>query len=84
MSRCPECHQLFGHHDRCPNYDDRNNKPRIMPKCDVCGRTITDNDEYIENENGDMAHWDCIEGKLHLLEFLGYDIKQMSNRYDYE
>lgn len=84
MSRCPECHQLFGHHYRCPNYDDRNNKPRIMPECDVCGRTITDNDEYIENENGDMAHWDCIEGKLHLLEWFGYDVKQMSDRYNYE
>ena len=84
MSRCSECHQLFGHHYRCPNYDGRNNKPRIMPECDICGRTITDNDEYIENENGDMAHWECVDGKYHLLQWFGYDVKQMSDRYDYE
>ena len=62
-------------HPRCPNY--------ILPKayyyCSICNEGIYDGEEYIENDFGEYAHWDCFSGTKDLLDFLGYRIRIMED-----
>lgn len=46
--------------------------------CDICGEGICENDEYIENEDGEFRHLECIQGSRELVEWLGYEVKVMS------
>lgn len=63
---------------RCPNYV----PPKAKRYCSVCGEGIYEGEEYIENDSGDMRHYECFHGIRDLLEWLGYDIKCMRNDYD--
>ena len=58
---------------RCPNY--------IPPKASHCGSIgnegIYGGEEYIENDDGEYAHWDCVDYGRDLAKFLGYEIKTM-------
>lgn len=55
----------------CPNYS-----PIVSNMhCDICGENICDGDEYIENDNGDTRHLDCIFETKELLQWLDYEIK---------
>ena len=58
---------------RCPNH--------IIPKtshyCPVCGEGIFNGEEYIENDCGEYAHWECVDYGRDLVKFLGYEIKEM-------
>lgn len=72
---CKYCFAIDGHHDnRCPNY--------IAPKsnyyCSVCNEGIYGGERYIENSQGDFAHWDCICGMYDLADFLEIEIKEMN------
>lgn len=58
---------------RCPNY--------VMPKtryyCSICKEGIYNGEEYIQNDIGDYAHWECVDYGRDLVKFLGYEIKEM-------
>ena len=59
---------------RCPNY--------IVPKtshyCSICGEGILNGEEYIENDDCEYAHWECVDYGRDLAKFLGYEIKEMN------
>lgn len=62
-------------HPRCPNYT----SPRASHYCSYCDEAILDGEEYVENENGDIRHFECFDSLRDLLRWLGYDIKTMED-----
>ncbi len=62
---------------RCPNYS----PPKVSYYCSFCDEGIYDGEEYIENQDGKYIHYECVQGLRHLLDWLGYEIKEMSD-YD--
>ena len=70
---CEYCHGEGWHHTRCPNYK----IPKGDYYCSICGEWMYEGDEYIENNDGEYAHWDCIGYDRELLEWLGFEIKTM-------
>ena len=75
---CDICGRMLGHDARCPMYSPH----RTAYYCSSCGEWILDGEEYIENDNGEHKHLDCIYGLRNLLEWLGYEIKTMENEYE--
>lgn len=73
---CEICRQIPCHY-MCPNYE----PPRPKHYCYICRKGIYCGEEYIENENGEYVHWDCVSGR-DLVEFLGFEIKYMDDDYD--
>lgn len=77
---CFECRQTPCH-PRCIN------APLPQPRCtcDLCKEGIYDGEEYFENENGDIAHWECIEEmtRREFIEWMGYKIKSMKGDDEY-
>lgn len=65
---------------QCPNYV----PPKAQYYCSVCEDGIYDGEEYIENEDGDKRHLECFHGIRELLEWLGREIKIMSEGWGYE
>lgn len=63
---------------RCPNYS----QPKARLSCDICDEGICDGEEYIENQDGETRHYDCFRGMRDLLEWLGYEIKTMGEKYE--
>ena len=45
---------------RCPNYTPKNAKHY----CSICEEGILDGEEYIENDNGEYRHYDCLDNKI--------------------
>ena len=72
---CKYCGWLDGHDFRCPNYVPPNNGYY----CSVCGDAIQNGEEYIKNDCGEYAHWECVDYARDLVKFLGYDVKEMEN-----
>ena len=66
-------------HPRCPNYI----PPKTSHYCSICQEGILNGEEYIENDYGECAHWDCVDYGRDLAKFLGYAIKEMEE-IDYE
>ena len=66
---------------RCPNYI----TPKASCCCSICDEGIYDGEEYIENDDGEYAHWECVDYGRDLAKFLGYEIKEMDdeNEWDY-
>ena len=64
-------------HPRCPNYE----PPKAYHFCSICGEGILNGEEYIMNEDGEYRHLDCFYGIVDLLEWLGYEIKTMDDKY---
>ena len=60
---------------RCPNHI-----PKATHYCSSCGEGIRDGEEYIENDDGEYAHWECVDYGRDLVRFLGYEIKTMEER----
>ena len=60
----------------CPNYISL----KTTHYCSICNEGIYDGEEYIENDIGEYAHWECISYGRDLVVFLGYDIKTMEER----
>jgi len=75
---CEYCNQIIGHDYRCPNYVPL----KANHYCSICGEGIYDGEEYIENDNGECRHYDCLYGMRELLEWLGYEVKTMDDDYD--
>ena len=59
----------------CPNYI----PPKVSHYCSICNEGIYDGEEYIENDDGKYAHWDCVDYGKDLAKFLGYEIKTMED-----
>ena len=72
---CIYCHQYGTHHPRCPLYE----PSKATHYCSICQEGIYDGEEYIENDFGEYAHWDCFSGTKDLLDFLGYRIRIMED-----
>lgn len=71
---CNECLK-FSCVPGCPNYV----QPKAKYYCDICGGGIYDGDEYIKNNNGDRAHWECIYTARDLAKWLDVDIRIWSD-----
>ena len=71
---CEYCMKIGGKHDsRCPNYE----PPKTHYYCSICSEGIYDGDEYIENENNEYAHLECVDSGREMAKFLGYDVNYM-------
>ncbi len=75
---CEFCRRESGHDFRCPNYVPPNNRYY----CSVCKEPILNGEEYIRNDDGSYAHWDCVCYGRELVKFLGYEIKEMMEDTD--
>ena len=71
---CNYCLRDYGHNPRCPLYKDKSSH-----YCSVCGEGILEGEEYIENDCGEYAHWECVDYGRDLSRFLGYEIKTMED-----
>lgn len=70
---CDVCGRINGHLSRCPEYEDI----KSNHYCSICNEGICDGEEYIENDTSEYAHWECIDGKFSLADWLGYKISIM-------
>ena len=78
---CDVCGQTGGlHRYGCPE-GHSTEKPNEI--CCECQEGIYVDDEYIENEHGDVMHYDCSYNLTtrQLIEWLGSEIKRMKD-YD--
>lgn len=75
---CNECGRTNGHIPGCPNYTPPNDKYY----CSVCEEGIQNGEEYIVNDVGDYAHWDCFNHGRDLAEFLGCSVLIMDDEKD--
>lgn len=75
---CQYCFGIGGKHDcRCPLAP----KSKFSHYCSICGEGIYDGEEYIENDDGEFAHLDCLIVR-ETVNFLGYDVKVMGSEND--
>lgn len=79
--RCEYCGQVGNHHYRCPNYEQKIKKQYY---CCECSEPIEIGDEFLENDNGEYIHRECIPGIMWLTDFLGYKFKEMEDFNDDE
>ena len=61
---------------RCPNYT-----PKSKIKCSICDNEIVNGEEYIIKDDNEYAHWECVDIAKKLVEFLGYEIKEMEDDF---
>ena len=59
----------------CPCYT----PPKATHRCSKCNEGILNGEEYIVNENGDYAHWECVNTAYDLVEWFGYKIETMGD-----
>ena len=72
---CNYCLRDYGHNPRCPLYKDK----KSYYYCSICGEGILNGEEYIKNDIGEYAHWECVDYGRDLIRFLGYEIKTMED-----
>ena len=72
---CNYCLRDYGHNPRCPLYKEN----KSTHYCSICGDGILEGEEYIENNCGEYAHWNCVDYGRDLVDFLGYEIKEMDD-----
>ena len=70
---CDLCGRINGHLPGCPN----DKETETTYHCSICDNGIYEGEEYIQNNFGEYAHYDCITGIRHLLEWLGTEVKEM-------
>ena len=68
---CEICGQTGGHSCHCPYY----NSSVGAFRCEICGDSIQNGEAYIENDAGELAHYDCIGTVKQALQWLGYEIQ---------
>ena len=59
----------------CPNYEPH----KSNYYCSICNEGIYNGEEYIENDIGEYAHWECVDYGRDLVKWLGYEIKEMED-----
>lgn len=69
---CAGCHKAYCP-SNCSNYIPEN----CNYYCSICGNGIFNGEEYIRNNDGNYAHWECIDYKKDLVDWLGCEIKIM-------
>ena len=67
---CEYCQQYGTHHPRCPLYE----PSKASHYCSICQEGIYNGEEYIENDCGEYAHWECVDYGRDLAKWLGFDI----------
>lgn len=72
---CEYCHGEGYHHQRCPLYK----YPKSTYYCSICNEGIKNGEEYIVNDIGKYAHWECVDYGRNLAKWLGYEIKVMED-----
>ena len=71
---CKECYRSVCC-PSCPNYI----PPKTKYQCAFCDDGIYDGEEYIENDVGEYAHWECVQYMKDLANFLGCEIRIMDD-----
>ena len=66
--QCDVCGRINGHLRGCPEYEDEEIKPNHY--CSICDECIYGGEEYIENDDGEYVHWECVDGKFSLADWL--------------
>lgn len=68
---CEYCGRIDYHDCRCPN------APEIISNkiCSYCSLPILPWEEYIENDDGEFIHYECIDGIHEFLDWLGYEVR---------
>ena len=51
--------------------------PKVSHYCSICQEGIYNGEEYIENDIGEYAHWDCVDYGRDLAKWLGHEIRIM-------
>lgn len=74
---CPICGKITCH-PRCPNYT----HPKVYRYCKNCKEGIYDGEEYIENEDGECVHLECLFSIRDTLQFLKYKINTENIEYE--
>ena len=75
---CIYCGRDGEHHYRCPLYE----PPKASHYCSICQEGILNGEEYIENDDNEYAHFECVSYGKDMAEFLGYEIKEMKEESD--
>lgn len=65
---------------RCPNYEPL----KAKHYCSFCDREICEDDKYIEKLDGDVIHYECVQGIRQLLSWLGQEIKTMERKDEFD
>jgi len=75
--RCDICGRIIGHDSRCPNYL----PPKIRHYCSICDNGLYSGEKYIENFDGEYAHYDCLSDLSYhaIIEWLGGEIRTMED-----
>ena len=68
---CEYCRGEGWHDTHCPNYI----PPKSTYYCSICKDPIENGEEYIENDIGEYAHYECFRGTKDLLRWLRYEIR---------
>lgn len=74
---CEHCRGIK-HHSRCPLYKSKS----ISYYCSICNDEINYGEQYIVNDDGEYAHTECFSSIKRLIEWLGYEIKEMECEND--
>ena len=73
MQGCGVCEYDYGICAGCPNCNES------VPKeiCSICGEGIYSGEDYVENDYGGIAHWECVYYRDELEKFFDIKIKTM-------
>lgn len=72
---CEYCHGEGYHYSKCPLY----RALKTSYCCSICNEGIENGEEYIINDIGKYAHWECVDYGRNLAKWLGYEIKVMED-----
>lgn len=75
---CSICGNSTSHDSRCPYAPIR----KTSHYCSICKDGIFNGEEYVENDKGDYAHFECVDFGRDLIKFLGLEIKEMDGDND--
>jgi len=78
--RCSICGRTIGHDTRCPYYT----PPKASIYCSICDEGIYNGEDYVENLDGEYAHYDCLTDLSYcaMIKWLGGEIRTMEDNYD--
>ena len=75
---CEYCWYSIGHHSCCPNFEER----KSNHICNICNEDIYYGEEYVKNSNNEYSHYDCVCYGRDMANFLGYEVKEMEDKYE--
>ena len=78
MIRCEFCGQVGTHDYRCPNYI----PPKAKYYCCCCNEGIYQGEHYLDNQNGEYVHRNCIPDIDWLINWLDFKVEEMDCNYE--